>query len=80
MLAWQPQFAFRTHGEWTALLRRLGLQVEAHHAGHRTPFASLLVIGRRGGSPLDERANVNDRAGQLAGLVLGTEPESADGM
>lgn len=77
---WRQRFAFRTHAEWTALLRRLGLRVEAQSAGQGTPFANLLVIGRRpGGAALHERADVHDSVDRAAaGLVLATKPEEAD--
>jgi len=48
---WRQRFAFRSHDEWTALLRRFGLRVEAQQAGQGTPFANLLVIGRRLAAP-----------------------------
>jgi uncharacterized protein (DUF2062 family)/SAM-dependent methyltransferase len=44
---WTQRFAFRTHAEWTALLRDRGLRVETHAADAGTPFANLLVIGTR---------------------------------
>jgi uncharacterized protein (DUF2062 family)/SAM-dependent methyltransferase len=80
---WRQQFAFRTHAEWTMLLQRFGLRVEAQAAGQGTPFANLLVIGRR---PLDraalhQRPNVHDSVDCApAGLVLPTEPETAQGL
>ena len=80
---WRQRFAFRTHGEWTQLVTRLGLSVEAHGAGRGTPFANLLVIGRRSGdrASLDERADVIDRVDEPStGIVLAAEPEPADGL
>lgn len=79
---WRQRFAFRTHAEWMDLLRRLELRVEAQRAGQGTPFANLLVIGRRPrGAPLHERADVDDSVARAAvGVVLATEPEPADGL
>jgi uncharacterized protein (DUF2062 family) len=44
---WRQRFAFRTRDEWTALLGAHGMRVEISGAGAGTPFANLLVVGRR---------------------------------
>jgi uncharacterized protein (DUF2062 family) len=44
---WRQVFAFRTQQEWAALLRRHGLVVDVQPASAGTPFANLLLIGRR---------------------------------
>jgi uncharacterized protein (DUF2062 family)/SAM-dependent methyltransferase len=44
---WRQRFAFRSHAEWTALLRRQDLRVAARDTSQGTPFANLLIIGRR---------------------------------
>lgn len=79
---WRQRFAFRTHADWTELLRGHGLRVEAQRAGQGTPFANLLVIGRRpGGAALHERADVHDGVDRTAArLVLTAKPEAADGL
>jgi SAM-dependent methyltransferase len=79
---WRQRFAFRTHAEWTDLLRRFGLRVEAQPAGQGTPFANLLVIGRRpDAAPLHERADVyHGIADAAVGPVLATKPETTDGV
>jgi uncharacterized protein (DUF2062 family) len=53
---WSQVFAFRTQQEWAALLRRHGLHVDVQPAGAGTPFANLLLIGRRapGGAAADQ--------------------------
>jgi SAM-dependent methyltransferase len=44
---WRQRFAFRAAGEWTELLERLGLKVESRGAADGTPFANVLLVGRR---------------------------------
>jgi hypothetical protein len=80
---WKQRFAFRERDEWLRLLTRLGLAVQSQGAGTGTPFANLLVVGRRPahGAPLGERADVDDDVDRRpARLVLATEPEPADGL
>lgn len=79
---WRQRFFFRTHAEWTELLRRLGLRVETQSAGGGTPFANLLVIGRQArGAALHQRPEVHDGVDRAAArVVLATEPEPADGL
>jgi uncharacterized protein (DUF2062 family) len=80
---WTQRFAFRRRDEWTRLLAGLGLAVQAQDAGTGTPFANLLVVGRRPpqGAALDERADVDDDVDRMAArLVLAAEPEPADGL
>jgi uncharacterized protein (DUF2062 family) len=80
---WSQRFAFRRREDWARLLARLGLAVQTQGAGTGTPFANLLVVGRRPpqGAPLGQRADVDDDVDRLpARLVLATEPEAADGL
>jgi hypothetical protein len=80
---WKQRFAFRPRDEWTRLLTRLGLAVQSQGAGRGTPFANLLIVGRRPpqAAPLGERADVDDDVNRMpARFVLATEPEPADGL
>ena len=80
---WRQRFAFRTRDDWAAVLRRHGMRVEISAAALGTPFANLLVVGRRpvGSAPLDERSNPDSRGDRpSAGVVLAAEPEAADGL
>jgi uncharacterized protein (DUF2062 family) len=44
---WRPRFAFRTAAEWQAELADLGFDVSVAPMGEGTPFANVLLVGRR---------------------------------
>ena len=80
---WRQRFWFRTRDEWAALLRGHGMHVQVSAAAEGTPFANLLVIGRRpaDGAALDEAANLHDGGKRMPlGVVFTAEPERADGV
>jgi uncharacterized protein (DUF2062 family)/SAM-dependent methyltransferase len=44
---WRQRFHYRSAAEWSALLSRLGLAVEARPMGMGTPYANVLLAGRK---------------------------------
>ncbi len=44
---WRQRFHYRSAAEWTELLVRLGLTVDAQPMGMGTPYANVLLAGRR---------------------------------
>lgn len=79
---WRQRFSFRTRDEWAALLRQYGMRVEVSGAAVGTPFANLLVVGRRpSGSTLHERSDPDGRGDRPASrVVFAAKPEAADGL
>jgi uncharacterized protein (DUF2062 family) len=80
---WRQRFSFRTRDEWAGLLRHHGMHVEISGAATGTPFANLLVVGRRpaDGAALHERSEPHGRGDRPAGgVVFPAEPETADGL
>jgi uncharacterized protein (DUF2062 family)/trans-aconitate methyltransferase len=44
---WRQRFHYRGADEWTAILERLGLTVDVQPMGMGTPYANVLLAGRR---------------------------------
>ncbi len=44
---WRQRFHYRSAAEWTELMARLGLAVDAQPMGMGTPYANVLLSGRR---------------------------------
>jgi uncharacterized protein (DUF2062 family) len=44
---WRQRFHYRSAAEWTELMARQGLTVDAHPMGMGTPYANVLLSGRR---------------------------------
>jgi uncharacterized protein (DUF2062 family)/trans-aconitate methyltransferase len=49
---WGQRFHFRSAGEWGGLLRELGLDVDVQPMGMGTPYANVLLAGRKPAGPL----------------------------
>jgi uncharacterized protein (DUF2062 family)/trans-aconitate methyltransferase len=80
---WRQRFSFRTRDEWASLLRRHGMRVEVTSAAAGTPFANLLVVGRRpeGSAALHDRPDPDSRGDRPPSrIVLSAKPEAADGF
>jgi uncharacterized protein (DUF2062 family)/trans-aconitate methyltransferase len=45
---WGQRFHFRSAGEWGELLKDLGLEVDVQPMGMGTPYANVLLAGRKG--------------------------------
>jgi uncharacterized protein (DUF2062 family)/SAM-dependent methyltransferase len=78
---WRQRFAFRSRSEWVALLQKQGMRVEVAGAAGGTPFANLLIVGRRpaGAAPLQERADAYEGGNRVAArVVLAAKPQTAD--
>ena len=45
---WRQRFHYRSAAEWTEVMARLGLTVDAQPMGMGTPYANVLLAGRRG--------------------------------
>ncbi len=46
---WKQRFHYRSAAEWSALLETLGLQVDVQPMGMGTPYANVLLAGRKAG-------------------------------
>jgi uncharacterized protein (DUF2062 family)/trans-aconitate methyltransferase len=46
---WRPRFHYRSAREWEGLLKDLGLEVDVQPMGMGTPYANVLLAGRKGG-------------------------------
>jgi uncharacterized protein (DUF2062 family)/SAM-dependent methyltransferase len=80
---WRQRFSFRTRDDWAALLRRHGMHVQVSGAALGTPFANLLVVGRRpaGAASLHDRPDMNGGGNRTASrVVLTAKPEAAEGL
>lgn len=44
---WRQRFQYRSAAQWTELMARLGLAVDAQPMGMGTPYANVLLVGRR---------------------------------
>jgi uncharacterized protein (DUF2062 family)/2-polyprenyl-3-methyl-5-hydroxy-6-metoxy-1,4-benzoquinol methylase len=44
---WRQRFHYRTRAEWSRLLRELGFAVEDRPMAEGTPYANVLIVGRR---------------------------------
>ncbi len=46
---WRQKFYYRSADEWRRLLEGLGLQADVQSMGMGTPYANVLLAGRRVG-------------------------------